>query len=99
MYKNSGLKSDKENYRGIQLRPTHSKVAESIINSQLLSHAISNNVISEQQAAYLKGDSTNQQLLYINHLIKSSWTKGKITQACFLDVPAAFDKSWVNGIF
>ena len=28
----------------------------------------------------------------------SSWTKGKITQACFLDVSAAFDKCWVNGI-
>jgi hypothetical protein len=28
----------------------------------------------------------------------SSWTKGKITQACFLDVSAAFDKCLVNGI-
>ena len=92
LYKNSGLKSNKENYRGIHLLPTLSKVAESIIHSRLLSHVISNNVISEQQAAYLKVDSTTQQILYINHLIKSSWTKGKITHACFLDVSAAFDK-------
>ena len=97
LYKNSGLKSNKENYCGIHLLPTLSKVAESVIHSRLLSHVISNNVISERQAAYLKGDSTTQQLLYINHLINSSRTKGFITQACFLDVSAAFDKCWVNG--
>ena len=98
LYKNSGLKSNKENYRGIHLLPTLSKIAESVIHSRLLGHVITNNVISERQAAYLKGDSTTQQLLYINHLIKSAWTKGCITQACFLDVSAAFDKCWVNGI-
>ena len=98
LYKNSGLKSNKENYRGIHLLPTLSKIAESVIHSRLLGHVIANNVISERQAAYLKGDSTTQQLLYINHLIKSSGTKGFITQACFLDVSAAFDKCWVKGI-
>ena len=83
LYKNSGLKSNKENYRGIHLLPTLSKIDESVIHSRLLGHVITNNVISERQAAYLKVDSTTQQLLYINHLIKSSGTKGLITQACF----------------
>ena len=98
MYKGDGLKSDKSNYRGIHLLPTLSKVAESIIHKRLLAHFLTNNVISERQAAYLKGDSTTQQLLYLVHQIKSSWTKGKITQACFLDVSAAFDKCWINGL-
>ena len=39
-----------------------------------------------------------QQLLYIVHLIKNSWTKGNITQGVFLDVSAAFDKCWYSGI-
>ena len=78
LYKNSGLKSDKGNYRRIHLLPTHSKVVESIIYSRLLGHIISNNVISKYQATYLIGDSTTEQLLYINHLIKSYWTKGAI---------------------
>ena len=52
LYKNSGLKSDKENYCGINLLPTHSKVVESMIYSRLLGHIISNNVISECQATY-----------------------------------------------
>ena len=98
LFKGKGLKSDKENYRGIHLLPTLSKVAESVMHARLLSHFSSNNIISERQAAYMKGDSTVQQLLYIVHLIKSSWTKGKITQGCFLDVSAAFDKCWVNGV-
>ena len=98
LYKGDGLKSDKANYRGIHLLPTLSKIAESIIHARLLSHFQTNNIISERQAAYIKGDSTTQQLLYIVHLIKSSWTTGNITQGCFLDVSAAFDKCWINGL-
>ena len=33
IYKNSGLKSDKENYRGIHLLPTLSKIAELVMHS------------------------------------------------------------------
>ena len=44
------------------------------------------------------GDSTIQQLLYINNLIRKSWTKGCITQGIFLDVSAAFDKFWHKGL-
>ena len=98
LFKGKGLKSDKENYRGIHLLPTLSKVAESIIHARLLQHFKTHNIISERQAAYIKGDSTTQQLLYITHLIKNSWTKGKITQGCFLDASAAFDRCWVNGL-
>ena len=98
LFKGKGLKSDKENYRGIHLLPTLSKIAESIIHSRLLHHFKTNNIISERQAAYIKGDSTTQQLLYITHLIKKSWTRGHITQGCFLDASAAFDRCWVNGL-
>ena len=68
------------------------------MHSRLLGHCMANNIISERQAAYIKGDSTIQQLLYIVHFIKSSWTKGNISQGCFLDVSAAFDKCWINGM-
>ena len=57
-----------------------------------------NNVITEKQAAYLKGDSTVSQLLYIVHNIRTNWTNNKITQGLFLDVSSAFDKVWHNGL-
>ena len=98
IWKKCGLKSSKLNYRPISLLPTLSKVCESIIHRRLLRHFSENNVISERQAAYLQGDSTIQQLLYIIHLIRTSWSRGNITQGVFLDVSAAFDKCWHLGL-
>lgn len=75
---NAGLKSSKSSWRPITLLPTLSKVAESVLHKRLLDHFIENNVISKRQAAYLKGDSTIQQVLYIrssydqNYLDKES---------------------------
>ena len=57
-----------------------------------------NNIISERQAAYLKGDSTMSQLLYIVHLIRSNWGEKNIVQGAFLDISAAFDKVWHKGL-
>ena len=85
-------------YRPIALLPTLSKAAEAIIHNRLSSHFTDNNIITRKQAAYVKGDSTVQQLLYIVNLIRQSWTKGCITQGIFLDVSAAFDKCWHSGL-
>ena len=64
----------------------------------MLNRSIENDVITEKQAAYLKGDSTIQQLLYIVHHIRSNWGIGKITQGIFLDISSAFEKVWHNGL-
>ena len=98
LWKRSGLKSDPSMYRPIALLPTLSKAAESIIHNRLSSHFLENNIITSRQAAYVKGDSTIHQLLYIVNLIRKSWTKGCITQGIFLDVSAAFDKCWHKGL-
>ena len=98
MFKQKGSKSDKNNYRPISLLPTLSKLCESVMHKRLLDHCIENNVISIKQAAYLKGDSTVNQLLYIVDKIKKSWTKGNLTHGIFLDVKAAFDKVWHKGL-
>ena len=98
IYKKSGPKTCKTSYRPISLLPTMSKVFESVIHDRLLKHCIENNIISEKQAAYLKGDSTVSQLLYIVHNIRKNWTNNKISHGLFLDVSAAFDKVWHNGL-
>ena len=98
LWKRSGLKSDPSMYRPIALLPTLSRAAEAIIHNRLSAHLSENNIITERQAAYVKGDSTIQQLLYIINLIRKSWTKGCITQGIFLDVSAAFDKCWHKGL-
>jgi hypothetical protein len=98
IYKRKGLKSNKVNYRPISLLPTLSKVFESVIHQRLLSHCEENNLITERQAAYLKGDSTVNQLLTLVHKIRESWTKNNITQKIFMDIEGAFDKVWHAGL-
>ena len=98
IWKNKGLKSSKHFYRPISLLPTLSKILESIIHSRLLSHIMENNLISERQAVYLKGDSTTQQLLYIIHQIRKSWQSGKVMQGVFLYIDRAFEKVWHLGL-
>ena len=98
IFKKVGSKSQKSNYRPISILPTLSKVCESIIHERLLSHCTYYKLITERQAAYLKGDSTITQLLYLIHQIRSSWGKSKIAHGVFLDISAAFDKVWHNGL-
>ena len=86
VYKRSGLKSSKSSYRPISILPTLSKIFESVIHERLLAHCIENSIITDKQAAYLKGDSTTHQLLYIVHTIRTNWANPKLTQGLFLDV-------------
>ena len=94
----AGPMTSKNSWRPITLLPTLSKVAESVVHKRLLSHLMDNDLISHRQAAYLKGDSTIQQLSIIIHKIKMAWSKGEKIQGVFLDVSAAFDKAWHKGI-
>ena len=75
IYKRSGPKTDKANFRPISLLPTLSKICESTMRDRLLKHCMENDIISHKQAAYIKGDSTISQLLYIVHNIRKSWTE------------------------
>ena len=98
IFKKSGSKNCKTNYRPISILPTLSKVCESIIHERLLFHCIRHKIITERQAAYLKGDSTISQLLYIIHQIRTSWGKGNLCHGVFLDISSAFDKVWHKGL-
>ena len=64
----------------------------------LIKHCIEHDIISDRQAAYLKGDSTISKLVYIVHYIRSKWGHSKVVQGAFLDISAAFDKVWHKGL-
>ena len=91
-------KTEKSNFCPISILPTLSKICDSVIHDRMLRRCTENNVITDKQAAYLKGDSTVSQLLYIVHNIRQNWGQKKITQCLFLDVSSAFDKVWHNGL-
>ena len=75
-----------------------SKICESVMHDRLIKHCMENDLISDKQAAYLKGDSTVSQLLYIVHNIRKNWGEKKVTQGLFLDVSSAFEQVWHGGL-
>ena len=54
IYKRSGSKTDKSNFRPISLLPPLSKICESVIHDRLLKHCLENDIITHKQAAYVK---------------------------------------------
>ena len=68
------------------------------MHDRLLNHCISNDIITDKQAAYLKGDSTVTQLIYLVHSIRLAWGQKNIAHTVFLDISAAFDKVWHKGL-
>ena len=98
IWKGKGSKTEKSNFRPISILPTLSKCAEAVMHKRIIDHLTENNIISDKQAAYLRGDSTTLQLSYITHKIRQAWAEGKIAHGCFLDVSAAFDCVWHQGL-
>ena len=68
------------------------------MHQRLLSHLSENNLITDRQAAYMKGDFPTNQLIYLTHLVRSTWALGKIAHGLFLDVAAAIEKVWHKGL-
>ena len=84
-----GTQKRQKNLRPISILSTLSKICEAIIHDRLVSHLSENNIISD--GAYLEGDSTTNQLLYLNHKIRLAWIKGLIAHTVFLDISTAFE--------
>mgnify|MGYP002172651834 CR=1 FL=1 len=89
-----------KNYRPISLLPIFSKVFEKVIFTSLYSYLISNNLISDKQSGFIKGDSTINQLLSITHMIQSAFDcdTSKEVRSIYLDISKAFDKVWHSGL-
>ena len=98
IYKRAGPKCEKSNFCPISILPTISKICEAGIHNRLLDHCLTNKVISDRQAAYLKGDSMTNQLLYLVHQIRLAWGNSNLMEAIFLDISSAFDKSLHKGL-
>ena len=91
VFKNKGSITDVSNYRPISVISHISKLLESIVKQQLLTHLIEQQLLSKNQFAYIKGRSTETAL----HKIIDNWLNnidnGKITGTCFLDLSKCFD--------
>ena len=88
-------KEDKQltkNYWPITLLPICAKLFERILFNNIYNYLISNNLITSNQSGFKPGDSTNNQLLYLTHIIHTSFDSSMSLEVrhVFLDMSKAF---------
>ena len=89
-----------KNYRPISLLPIFGKIFEKVIYDNLFNYLQVNNLLSEKQSGFRKGDSCISQLIAITHNLYNSFDGNPSldTRGVFLDISKAFDKVWHKGL-
>ena len=86
------------NYRPISLLSCIGKIYERFIYAYLMKELEALKFINPNQAGFVKGRSTQEHLLRLTQGIYNGFKKRKCTMGLFLDVKAAFDAVWKNGL-
>ena len=100
VYKNKGDKCVVKNYRPVSLLPIFGKIFEKCIYDSIYTYFEQNNLFTNAQSGFRKGDSCVSQLLSITHDILKGFDANPPldTRGVFLDISKAFDKVWHEGL-
>ena len=71
---------------------------ERCVHKHVTKYLIQHSVITPYQSGFRTGDSTINQLLYINNEFAKALDEGKEIRVVFLDISKAFDKVWHKGL-
>ena len=95
-----GNKSLVQNYRPVSLLPILGKILEKCIFDDLYCYFENNNLFTDCQSGFRKGDSCISQLLSIVHEIFKNFDANPSidTRGIFLDISKAFDRVWHEGL-
>ena len=80
-----------DNYRPISLQSSISKILEKMVATQLISHLELNNLLYEHQYGFLRGKSTEHNLLHVTNEIGKALNEGNFCIGLFLDLRKAFN--------
>ena len=86
------------NYRPISLLSALGKMYERYIYAYLMKELKEKNFISPRQAGFTKGRNSQEHLFCLSQDISNGFKERKCTLGLFLDVKAAFDAVWKNGL-
>ena len=89
LYKNKGDKMDPENYRGLSITATLSKLFTAIIINRL--KPVYELILLPTQFGFRANKSTNDAIYVLKNIIDHS---SKELHCCFIDLKAAYD--WIN---
>lgn len=98
IYKKKGNPNDANSYRPISLTCGFSKVFERLIYFQLYNYCVMNNILSECNSGFKKGDSAINQMVHVVNLIHEGFDKKLNTAVVYLDISSAFDSVWHEGL-
>lgn len=85
-------------YRPISLLSSLSKILEKVIKEKILNFIDAERILPSQQFGFRKEHNTVQPLVRIRNLVTSNFNTGKSTGMILLDIKAAFDSVWHNGL-
>lgn len=95
----SGEQDDPNNYRGISINSSLSKLFTQIMNDRLTTFTENNNVIHFNQLGFRKGYRTADHVFTLKTLIDQSLFSKKELHVCFVDFRKAYDTVWRDGLF
>jgi len=91
-------KDSPDNYTSISLLSVCSKIYEKIINTQIMKHLESENVLINEQFGFRPRHSTVTQLLRITEHLAFEMNKNRFAALILLDLQKAFDSVWHQGL-
>ena len=80
-----------DNYRPISLQNSIAKILEKMVSTQLVNHLEINNLLYKHQYGFMRGKSTEHNLLHVTNTIGKALNEGKFCIGLFLDLRKAFD--------
>ena len=86
-----GARNNVSNYHPVSLTSIFGKLMETIIKDHLISHLISNNLLSAYQFGFVPGRSCTTQLLHVIDYFTKHLDEGYSVDVIYLDFQKAFD--------
>ena len=75
-----------DNYRPISLQNSIAKILEKMVATQLVNHLELNNLLYKHQYGFLRGKSTEHNLLHLTNKIGKALNEGNFVISLFLDL-------------
>ena len=95
----SGDKSDPQNYRGICLSSSISKLLNKILNDRLDLYINENHTLPDEQVGFRKKMRTSDHLLIVNSIMEKYKREKKSLYLAFIDFRKAFDTICHKGMY
>ena len=99
MIHKGGAKENLDNYRGITLLSSLSKLFEVVVNSRLYVWANRGSKLRDEQGGFRPDRRCSDQMFLLHEIIMERREKGEATYCAFIDVRKAYDSVWRTGLW